>query len=540
MADSLPKIKEILKDEFNDYFLMIDEIDSFQLDSTFRMSMAKCLDIYKEHPSDKRALVTATPLAFSDPELQGENKVLLKYHTSQVRDINLEHCDEVKGRAIEIITTLLEMHPDEKIMVAYNSVDGCVEIASHLVSFEAQLKEDIKILCSVTTDSKNKAGDFFHELTTDVLPGRINLVTSAYFTGFDLHDSYHLAIISDSKNPIFLLSDKRIKQISGRCRHRLLSETVVFTTTPTEREAPTEEQMLQAAEIEKRALNCISSNYEDTPLLKTSISKVREYIIEHTSDNGAQFLRTNIYDEVVINFLSIDASTEAHHVKKFLYEDRDQLHNALIKEGHRIKFNSQPAAIKVSKVKIEDAEAELQISAIIERVINSSIAELNDELHDNHYLSYAEKDIIEAYLDHSPYLEHDSLITILRSYSTKNSRRFRNLNHAAFFFELPDSENYKSRVLMQFIKGNSYTRDELFEKWNLIFTETGLFMNRKAFTFTSVVQLTKLHFHTTKRRDGPKGTPLDIKIVDVNPYKFKLIKHRTQPIDKLKFNSNLS
>ena len=284
VADSLRKVREILGEEFKDYFLMIDEADSFQIDSTFRNSMSVCLDIYKEHPADMRALVTATPLAFSDVGLKQESVIHIKYEIAQVRNIELIHCDNINGTAIEVIRRILIQTPADKIMIAYNSVGGCVDIAKHLVDKESQPQEDIKILCS--SSSKDKAGIFFHELEGDVLPAKINLLTSAYFTGFDLHESYHLLSVSDGDNPIFLLSDSRLKQVSGRCRNGLLSETIVYSTSQATGEIPKVKDMVAAAQFEIRALECISFHYAKSPHLEPNISKIRDQVINHTGDKG--------------------------------------------------------------------------------------------------------------------------------------------------------------------------------------------------------------------------------------------------------------
>lgn len=80
VADSLPRVIEAIGDTvYQNYFLMIDEVDSFQNDSTFRDSMERCLDYYKQFPDDKRALVSATHIGYSDPELQKEVKVSIDY-----------------------------------------------------------------------------------------------------------------------------------------------------------------------------------------------------------------------------------------------------------------------------------------------------------------------------------------------------------------------------------------------------------------------------------------------------------------------------
>ena len=47
VADSLPKVLEAIENSvYNDFFLVLAEIDSFQLDSNYRKSMAECIDFY--------------------------------------------------------------------------------------------------------------------------------------------------------------------------------------------------------------------------------------------------------------------------------------------------------------------------------------------------------------------------------------------------------------------------------------------------------------------------------------------------------------
>ncbi len=56
VADSLERvISTIGESVYSDYFLMIDEIDSFQLDSSYRYSMENSLDFYKNFPKKKQS-----------------------------------------------------------------------------------------------------------------------------------------------------------------------------------------------------------------------------------------------------------------------------------------------------------------------------------------------------------------------------------------------------------------------------------------------------------------------------------------------------
>ncbi len=103
VADSLPKLMKALGKEVYKYFIMIDEIDSFQLDSKFRDSMEICLDYYKTFPKDQRALVSSTIMEFSDSELTEERKYLFNYDKNVPRKIDLFYSENVKGAEFDFI-----------------------------------------------------------------------------------------------------------------------------------------------------------------------------------------------------------------------------------------------------------------------------------------------------------------------------------------------------------------------------------------------------------------------------------------------------
>jgi hypothetical protein len=74
------------------------------------------------------------------------------------------------------------------------------------------------------------AGEYFGELTDGLLPKQINFITSAYYTGVDIFENYHSIAVSSYQAPHTLLSNHKLKQIIGRCRKKLLSETVIYST----------------------------------------------------------------------------------------------------------------------------------------------------------------------------------------------------------------------------------------------------------------------------------------------------------------------
>src|SRR5690606_23315463 len=90
-------------------------------------------------------------------------------------------------------------------------------------------EDKIAVLCSL--NNSDKVSKYYNELDDVVYPKQINFITSAYYTGYDIEETYHLICVSDVKKFTTLLSTSQIKQIAGRCREEsLLSETFVYNS----------------------------------------------------------------------------------------------------------------------------------------------------------------------------------------------------------------------------------------------------------------------------------------------------------------------
>lgn len=71
VADSLPMLLNYLSqldiDVYSDYFLMVDEIDTLQSDSSYRPRLEVVIDHYFKFDFNNRAVVSATIIPFSNP-----------------------------------------------------------------------------------------------------------------------------------------------------------------------------------------------------------------------------------------------------------------------------------------------------------------------------------------------------------------------------------------------------------------------------------------------------------------------------------------
>jgi hypothetical protein len=524
VADSLYKVLTALGDDaYKDYFILIDEIDSFQMDSSFRRSMGSVIENYKLFPTSNRAMVTATPLQFSDPELANEPVTYIRYDKPTTRTIQLHNTLNLQGAVIQKITDILSKFPDDKVMVAFNSVAGCLDIASYLTAHEIADKGDIKILCSI--NSRSKVDEWYKELDSDKLPAKLNFVTSAYFTGFDLHEQYHLISVSGNETSVHSLSDNRLKQIAGRCRETLLSETVIYDLVPyyEDLQELNSEHLITVAKTEIQALECIKSNFMSNDMLKLSYDKIRELIITNAQPNEHKYVRLNKNQEPVISYLNIDSHIESNRVRRELYRKKGVLARVLRQAGHKVSESEIVTDIDVEPVETSETDRRNQVAYIITEINKLGADEDPEDLMNLQGLTRLQKDIVQNYHYFYKAIDNAQILSMMAEEAVKKDKRsFNNLILAAFYFALHPDEHYKRTVRFHIPLNSVLTGEQLLNKWNDIFVEMN--MQKKAKSTTEAVRLTNLHFRTTIRKDKQRK-PSGRFIKSENPRGFTLIEH---------------
>jgi hypothetical protein len=232
VTDQLSSLKQHLEEIqpglFSKFHVVLDEIDSMQEQSSYRNVMEKCVSIFKQHPAEKRTLISATVKHFHDPELVSIDRIKIQY---EKQDKVILACVFSKNVVKETIEQLISdpTYLDNKVVIACNNIAYCVDIADALSKLEHFSGKKIKILCS--HNSEHKAGDYFSSLSDgSLLPADINLITAAYFNGNDINEDYHSIILGKGRNPSMRLSADLIYQIRGRCRKKILSNKFIVST----------------------------------------------------------------------------------------------------------------------------------------------------------------------------------------------------------------------------------------------------------------------------------------------------------------------
>lgn len=505
VADSFPRVIEALGDSvYQDYFLMIDEVDSFQNDSTFRDSMERCLDYYKRFPTDKRALVSATHIGYSDPDLQNEARVVINYQEPIPRKIKLIHTDNVAGTAFEQLQEVIKRHPNQKIVVAYNYVNGCYELANQLVHAKVVKASDIKILCSY--NSKTKVGSFYATLNNDNLPTKINFLTSAYYTGVDINERYHLISLSNAEVPVTTLSDHRLKQVAGRCRPGLLSERIIYSTKETtEKEANTTiDDLIKAAKVEIKSLDCFKSHFSKNPVLNRSLTKIRDLVINSTQHFGFSLVRLDYKQEAAVSYFNIDASIEMLRINQEIYNNPDSL-KTLLEDNNKVSFEKVRSKTLIQEhTKIATEEH----NALIEKAL-LNLEELNDNepiyvLLTQNDLSSIERQLYSEFDSLREYVDREQLLEKLREFfqDKPDVRGWNRFKQSAIFAAMEESHLLRRHLNHYFSKGELYTSEEI--KNNLELALRDSVIPYKISSTTSAVKLLGIILSITRSTRGKK------------------------------------
>ena len=528
VADSLYKVIEAIGESvYQNYHLFLDEIDSFQMDSTFRDSMEVCLDYYKRFDVDKRLMVSATLVEFSDPELKDEPYTTFKYQNPTARTISLIHCGNSSstgnflGCVYEQIKSRAKQSPGEKVMIAFNSVSQSQTLASDLITNGILSKDEVGILCSVS--NRNELGDLYVDLGDEELPRKVNFVTSAYFTGYDIKEPYHLISVSGVQSRVHLLSDKKLKQIAGRCRGTLHSETIIYETGTTRRETVVDLALLkEAAEKEILAIRCLESNYDSNLVLKGQLDKIRKLVIEQTLHNEFRLVRMNIEMKNVISFLNIDANLENQRVSTELYQSPEPLKNLLEWQGHTVTFSKYTSATVVNQTDLVEKSRVKKIKDLIEtlRLIDPTT---NDFRLLGMNLNSREKQVYDVYAGFYLYIDREQLLNKIEEVAVdKDSRALKNLRMSAEIAVLPLGHQYLRRVREHITVDHQYTNNDLVKAWNEIFQSTGLHRKYTDNEGVKALKWTKLHFDTKNLRK-----PYRHRIISPNPFQFTVVQYLT-------------
>jgi hypothetical protein len=531
VADSLHKVMHqvtLLETfESSKWFLLIDEFDSFQIDSSFRSVMEEAVVFSIKYFNDRRAFLSATKIDSSHPALQIEKVTHFKYDVPAQRNINIITVDDVSviNTTYDFIIDVLKKNPDEKIFIALNSVSNCYNLASELVKNKIIDQSLVKIHCSLS--SKEKVGSYFTELESDTLSGIVNFFTSAYFTGFDINESYHLISVSWNRSTIYTISEKRLKQIAGRCRTILLSETIIHDLIkPSRINDYTENDLLEAAVKQIESINCLENSYSKNEILNIIKTEIATNLIRFLNTKSFQFIRKDekgLYDT---SYLNIDATLETARMQKELYLTDTQLKNKLTEEGHLITTLQMKSSTVIQDLKISQIQRDKELDELVPKLRDLKYCLEIDQLFNEEQFSSFQKDITYRYKHVIEYVDTNSFLDkILETTKGKRDlRKFNKLMSAAYIQTLPEDCLLKRNLKDLFTVNSRISKKELKNKMTVLFVESDIEYDDTKMTETGIVRLFSLLCNYTRGNNKSLGVYYDIK--GYNPENIEVITKR--------------
>lgn len=358
VADSLPKLIDIIgKDVYTNYFLLLDEIDSIQKDSTFRKKMEICMELYKKFDFDKRAVVSATLLDFSDPILKAETLTNFQYEKTEKGQVSLIQTKTILPTATEKIQELLHLNTG-KIVVAVNEIESILTIADYLVEQKFIEYNDMSILCGTSPQNKERIAKFNDGIISNFkYPCKLNFLTSANFTGYDINETYHLVIISNPTYEHTRLSEFEMIQIGGRCRlpNKLLSYNIIYSIIqlPLVNSQKDINDLIKFSQLEIRALNCISNHYHTDELGKDKAEVIRALLVNNSGYGNFNFVCKDSSGKYVTSYLNIDAYNEDQRLKHLIYSDKKYLVNYFKSISFSVDFSEFNSSISLVNEKTQ-------------------------------------------------------------------------------------------------------------------------------------------------------------------------------------------
>lgn len=531
VADSLHKVVEALGDRKLEYFLMVDEIDSYQYDSSYRPALEDVIDYYFDFPNQQRCLVSATIGDFTNPLLKEEPIIELIFNTPQKRDISLLHTNNAALTTSKLIKKIRKGYPNDYILIAYNAVKRGVLPVIELLDDEE--KSECGVLCS--KDSESYVDDYYLELEHQQLTKKITFMTCTYFVGIDINQPFHLISVADVKVLHTLLSIDKLQQIAGRCRipNGLLSEHIIYTSNDnvvpiTNSNSIKEEVLADANKLIEyvESYSYIHKNFRtgDFPLL--DIKEFAEDMKKkYYGSNWLQIVRPSTNGKLLPFYFNIDGLIIQNQLLEDLYANKKNLYKALEKITNIVDYQEE----------IEDVDDNLLVNIKVDESMRMTdevcfdlICKRMEALENANYEDYireaddilikgingkkatrGNQKLLERFKELVVYVPYDLLLTKLQELGINSSpNKYNQFVQEVKFWALDDKHPFKLSIMTSFEKGEKYTNDEIADTMNDILTihygKTELSTNRAIKKLKMFCKIER-----TTKRIGKGGKPIN-------------------------------
>ena len=228
--ESFGKVKNACSgiDIYNHFFLLMDECHQLIKDVDYRTGIVLPMNDFFRFKS--KALVSATPIGFSDPRFKEFETVEVSADYDYRQEIAVTHTYNI----YKAISEYLGNHTEGTVCFFVNSV---VMIYSIMKQFN--ILEDSAVYCAPKSRLKLKNEYSFDNAYSDwsaEAMKKYNFFTGRFFTAFDLDLPYQpdLVMVTDPYNSEYTMLDIDTDciQICGRFRNGIKSATHIYRVNP--------------------------------------------------------------------------------------------------------------------------------------------------------------------------------------------------------------------------------------------------------------------------------------------------------------------
>ena len=215
-------------DIYNHFFLLMDECHQLIKDVDYRTDIVLPMNDFFRFKG--KALVSATPIGFSDPRFKKFETIEISADYDYRQEITVTHTYNLN----KAISEYLEKHKEGTVCFFVNSV---VMIYSIMKQFD--ILEDSAVYCAPKSRLKLK-NDYsfdnaYNDWSADTMK-KYNFFTGRFFTAFDLDLPYQpdLVMVTDPYNSEYTILDIDTDciQICGRFRNGIKSATHIYRVNP--------------------------------------------------------------------------------------------------------------------------------------------------------------------------------------------------------------------------------------------------------------------------------------------------------------------
>ena len=493
VADSLRKVMEKIEPRLRDWYIMVDEIDSYQADSTYRnRALGWVMDYFFKFPERQRCLVSATMRPFSNPEILKMPVIEVNFRRLIKRKVKLLYTNDVHLTTAQTIIRLRDMYGSgHKIAVAYNRISAIRAVINLLPE---ELRAECAILCSA--QSQSEAGAYYANLEGTCLPKPITFITCTYFVGVDIDERFHLLSVSDIKQIYTILSPEKMLQIAGRCRHPqgLYDETIIYNSSSKLNERYTvynKNKLLCLADELCNMYNATVKIYENFngvltySFLSSMQSLIRQSKQTFYGSTPVSLIRKSIHGNYVISYFNIDALVEFVRLREAIYLIPDGLVEALgktcrIVDWKKMWHENGEATQKVVAATNKDLK-ELQYQSVDEVV--EAIREMHEQRTDcipvsmenlKRKCNRTQRGFVERYEKLSQYVPFENLVQRLSDMRDKSNAWYKWYHNAVIFNALAENHPFKQVIKASFKPETKWCSLDIQEHLNVIFEQMGM------------------------------------------------------------------